>query len=116
MSIFDFLKRKKEVEKAKEKKPGNISAEKKEVKKETKREDLPAQTGKIKPQKSKSVKGFSYEVVREPHIPIGQIEFCFFMLSGHSHLLQRTTLRKFFLPMNYLGTHSSHYFTARFPP
>lgn len=67
MALFDFLKRKKQVEKAKEakkpgKKPAKVSAP---LEKETeKQEQLPQ-----KPVfKTKAVKDFSYEAVKEPHI------------------------------------------------
>src|SRR3990167_8854823 len=66
MALLDFLKKKKEVEKNKEKKPGknppaggekvSVAAEPKEVKE--------VKSSKLK----KGVKGFSYEVVKEPHI------------------------------------------------
>lgn len=62
MSIFDFLKRKKEIDKSKEKKPERVL-------------DIPTakQSGvrddKIIGTKSKKInKGFSYEVIKEPHI------------------------------------------------
>ena len=61
MALFDFLKRKKEIEKAKEtKKPGKI--EKKPVKKEEK--DLVSVPAKSK---AKQIK-FSYEAINQPHI------------------------------------------------
>jgi large subunit ribosomal protein L23 len=65
MALFDFLKRKKEVEKAKkgkkvEKKPAK-KAEKISVE-EVKKEPAPA---KVKPGKTK---GFFYEAVDQPHI------------------------------------------------
>lgn len=66
MSLLDFLKRKKEVEKSKksEKKIEKALPEKKAEKKVEKSE-----TAK-KPSvlKSKNVKGFSYEAVNQPHI------------------------------------------------
>ena len=58
MALFDFLKRKKEVEKAKPTKNGQkVSAEKKEEK-------------SVAPAKDYGVsrKGFSYNVIKEPHI------------------------------------------------
>jgi len=74
MALLDFLKKKEEVsaaakakadrEKAKvksENKTEKISSVKKEEKRVVKEE-------KVKPSKSKSVKGFSYEVIREPHV------------------------------------------------
>lgn len=61
MALLDFLKKKKEAEKAKksEKKSEKISAVKVEKKIE-----------KIEPAKAKSVKteGFSYEAIKQPHI------------------------------------------------
>ena len=62
MSLFDFLKRKKEVEKAK--KPVEKKTEKLSVEKEVK---------EIKPEKSPYLKdskkkGFSYDIVQSPHI------------------------------------------------
>lgn len=78
MSIFDFLKRKREVEKAKEKKSsfakateGQVKTEKKTEKTLIEREtrDLSAQTGKKQATRSKrDIKGFSYDIVKEPHI------------------------------------------------
>lgn len=61
MALWDFLKRKKQIEKAKEKR--------KPVKKagEVKVDEKPASVEVQKPQKRRTV-GFSYEVVKEPHI------------------------------------------------
>lgn len=61
MALFDFLKKKKEIEKAKEKQPEKksekASAAKKEIKKEAK---APVVEGKLR--------GVSFEIVKEPHI------------------------------------------------
>jgi len=69
MALLDFLKRKKEVEKAKDKKPetlrrvsGQEKAEKVSDVKDTK------EVKEIKTTRSKKTGGFSYEVIREPHI------------------------------------------------
>lgn len=64
MALFDFLKRKKEVEKAREK------SVKTENKSEKKAEEASVIKDSKKPilSKGKKVKGFSYEVIREPHI------------------------------------------------
>lgn len=67
MALLDFLKRKKETEKSKT----NKKAEKKPVKtsvapvekKEKKAEPTPA-----KPQKARRTAGFSYDIVKKPHI------------------------------------------------
>lgn len=77
MALLDFLKRKKELEKAKEKsvKKPNMPAHAGKVLDATKEErkvdkastDLKKEE-KIKPLKSKSVKAFSYEIIKEPHI------------------------------------------------
>lgn len=71
MSILDFLKRKKEVEKAKEKKPFDKDQGKPEKKVEkvldTKEVKATSDKGQAT-RKRKEAKGFSYEVVREPHI------------------------------------------------
>ncbi len=66
MALLDFLKRKKEVaasreprqrrEKAAEKKPAKVLNEK------------PAIAEAQKPQKRRNIKGFSYSIVKEPHI------------------------------------------------
>src|SRR3989344_1128127 len=60
MALFDFLKRKKEIEKAKpvEKSPEKISDAKK-TKKEVKAAPVKVVAGKA---------GFSYDIVKEPHI------------------------------------------------
>ncbi len=63
MALFDFLKRKKEVEKAK--KPTEKKSEKTSVVKETKIEKTPE---KVQDFKINKVKGFSYNVIKEPHI------------------------------------------------
>src|SRR6185436_258955 len=60
MALLDFLKNKKEKEKAKESKVAKVSV-KKEIKiTETPKETKPAKTGKTQL--------FSYEIVRDPHI------------------------------------------------
>ena len=75
MALFDFLKRKKEVEKSKkEKKPAKVSVEKKvkAVKPEKiaaldeKKKEGSVQT--VSPKSTAKHKDFSYQVVREPHI------------------------------------------------
>ncbi len=58
MALFDFLKRKKEVEKAKEKKQ--------EVKKTEKKTEKPLAAPK--PVSQKKVGSFSYEIIKEPHV------------------------------------------------
>jgi large subunit ribosomal protein L23 len=65
MALFDFLKRKKEVEKSKkpEKKPVKVSAVKTEKKSEPKAEPA-VKTQTVKAKNSK----FSYEVIKQPHI------------------------------------------------
>ena len=60
MALLDFLKRKKEVQKAKEKQPEK-KAEKVSVTKEVKTEKSPYL-------KDSKKKGFSYDIVKEPHI------------------------------------------------
>jgi large subunit ribosomal protein L23 len=62
MALFDFLKRKKEVQNAKEKQPGKRAEEVLVTKKEDKKAD------RSKPVASKVTKGFSYQSVKEPHI------------------------------------------------
>ena len=62
MALFDFLKRKKQVEKAKElaeKKSEKVSVTK-EIVKEQKRQSVFA--------KASAGKGFSYNIIKEPHI------------------------------------------------
>lgn len=63
MSIFDFLKRRKEIQKAKEKQP-----EKKVEKVSDGKESREVKIEKPSYAKASKGKGFSYEVVREPHI------------------------------------------------
>ena len=72
MALFDFLKRKKEAEKAKKgkndakkpvKKTGKVSAEKKAE--ETKEEIKPSSQPVIK---SRKASGFSYDAIKQPHI------------------------------------------------
>lgn len=61
MALFDFLKRKKEVEKSKrpvEKKTDKVSAVK-----EAKETKAPKEVKTVK-----AVKGFSYDIIKEPHI------------------------------------------------
>ena len=69
MALFDFLKRKEEIEKTKEKTEKKTPITKKTVKtakvsdvKETKKEE------KVKPVVSKETKGTAYSIVKEPHI------------------------------------------------
>jgi len=66
MALFDFLKRKKEVEKAKEKikKEPEKGADKALVAKPKKVVESDAE----KHENKKNVKGFSYSIVKEPHI------------------------------------------------
>lgn len=73
MSLFDFLKRKKEVQKAKEafektqdKKQPEKKTEKILVKKETPSTERSVATEQIK--KGKKIANFSYNIVKEPHI------------------------------------------------
>ena len=61
MALFDFLKRKKEIEKAKDTMPVGRQVKKTETQKKSK---LP--TGQKKPVKASAV--FSYDIIREPHI------------------------------------------------
>jgi large subunit ribosomal protein L23 len=67
MALFDFLKRKKQVEKAKkttEKKPWPGRPAKVSAAKETKEKPVA-----VEPQKAKKhEKGFSYEAIKQPHI------------------------------------------------
>ncbi len=72
MALFDFLKRKKEVEKSlgrkpmgEAKKPAQKKPEKVSVKKEIRAERAPE---KAQDFKVKNTKGFSYSVIKEPHI------------------------------------------------
>lgn len=64
MSLFDFLKRKKEVEKSRESKPKKAekvsAAEKPEKEKKS--------VSSAKPRKDKKIGSFSYSVIKEPHI------------------------------------------------
>ena len=71
MALLDFLKNKKEAEKAKEKKvtKASVAKESKPVKaKEVKKEAIKEVIKEAKPLKSRKAHGFSYEVVKEPHI------------------------------------------------
>jgi len=71
MALLDFLKKKEEVEKAKvksENKTEKVSVTKKPVSQKVGEEKKVVKEAQVNPSKSKSVKGFSYEVVREPHI------------------------------------------------
>lgn len=66
MALFDFLKRKKEVEKALRR-----SAPRDKPEKKPERDLVVKEAKKVKeekPTKSKKVKGFSYQVIKEPHI------------------------------------------------
>lgn len=75
MALLDFLKRKKEVERIKEKKPAKVSVTKKEVK-ETEKKPVKFSVEKPAPDKSVSGprdnhltgKGFSYDAIKKPHI------------------------------------------------
>lgn len=65
MALLDFLKKKKEAEKAKPvKKTEKVSAVKKVEKKVEKKEEPAVKTQA----KSKTVKGFSFEAIKQPHI------------------------------------------------
>lgn len=64
MSLFDFLKRKKEVEKAKEKKPKKIDQVSVAEKPAKEKKNSPS----TKLRKDKKEGNFSYEIIKEPHI------------------------------------------------
>src|SRR3989344_7175163 len=75
MALFDFLKRKEEVKKAQQKKQPEKKADKVSVKKETKTEKTASASAKgsgplrhSSSEASATKKGFSYSVIREPHI------------------------------------------------
>lgn len=60
MSIFDFLKRKKEIDKSKEKKPEKVS--------DTRKTEKAKVSPVVRTTGLKKKTGFSYDIVREPHI------------------------------------------------
>ena len=62
MALWDFLKRKKEVQKSKEKKPDKVFIAPETVKQEKK------EVASKKSSSSKKSHGFSYSIVKEPHI------------------------------------------------
>jgi len=66
MSLFDFLKRKKEVEKAK--KPDEKKTEKGLTAKKTKTEKPKLSTVDQSTVLNKKTRGFSYDIVKQPHI------------------------------------------------
>ncbi len=61
MGLLDFLKRKKEIKKAEDRKPEKKQPEKEAGKASFRKETKPVRS-------RKEVRGFSYEVIREPHI------------------------------------------------
>lgn len=69
VALFDFLKRKKEVEEAKEKSFDKAQGNKKPEKKAERVLDVKKETKETEVVKTKRKQGgFSYEVVKEPHI------------------------------------------------
>ncbi len=72
MALFDFLKRKKEIEKAEGKKPAKktekASVAKPAVKKVEKTESVAQQSEQKSPSKVRKSTVFSYEAVKQPHI------------------------------------------------
>jgi len=73
MALLDFLKRKKEVEKSRpkglssEKKTEKVSVAKK-VEKKTEKKIEKIEPAAKSPLRAKSVKGFSFDVIKQPHI------------------------------------------------
>src|SRR5258706_16141485 len=66
MALFDFLKRKEELEKAQQKKQPEKKAEKVLVKKETEKKVEKAE--KVSAVKTGKANSFSYTIIKEPHI------------------------------------------------